>query len=103
MTTICVSKRSSPASLRLGGVPTIPKVTTDKAPTALVSWAHRNSGWQDADAEAWQQSVWTLATLLRDNGVEAELDLWQPDPETDWTRWGQKMVRDCDFVVIALS
>jgi hypothetical protein len=78
-------------------------VTTDKAPTALVSWAHRNAGWQDAEAEAWQQTVQTFAELLRDNGVEAELDLWQPDPETDWTRWGQKMVRDCDFVVIALS
>lgn len=78
-------------------------MSTGRAPTALVSWAHRNTGWQNADAAAWQESVQAFAGLLRDHGVRAELDLWQPDPATDWTRWGQKMVRDCDFVVIVPS
>lgn len=44
-------------------------MSTGRAPTALVSWAHRNTGWQDADAAAWQESVQAFAGLLRDHGV----------------------------------
>ncbi|WP_172652651.1 hypothetical protein [Rhodococcus opacus] len=41
---------------------------------------------------------------LRANGVDAHIDLYyQSDSSIDWTRWGQQMVRDSDFVIVAVS
>jgi hypothetical protein len=72
--------------------------------TALVSWAHRNPGWSDAEAEGWILSVVRFASLLCENGIDAELDLWhESDTRIDWTRWGQQQVRDRDLVVIVMS
>lgn len=46
----------------------------------------------------------TFAELLVGNGVDADLDLWhQHDTGIDWTRWGQRRVNECDFVIIAIS
>jgi hypothetical protein len=73
-------------------------------PTALVSWAHRNTDWDDAEAEAWKQTIHDFARLLCDNGVDTDLDLWHLHFSTsDWTRWGQTKARDSDFVIVAQS
>ncbi len=74
------------------------------APTALVSWAHRDEGWSDLQAEEWIEKVIHFATLLMSNGVVVSLDLWsETDPTIDWTRWGQRQVQDCDLVIILAS
>lgn len=74
------------------------------APTALVSWAHRDEGWSDLQAEEWIEKVVHFATLLMSNGVNISLDLWsETDPNVDWTRWGQRQVQDCDLVIIVAS
>lgn len=75
-----------------------------RAPTALVSWAHRDERWSDRQAEEWIARVVKFATLLRFNGVDADLDLWNEiDPSTDWTRWGQLKVQECELVLVAVS
>lgn len=74
------------------------------APTALVSWAHRDEGWSDLQAEEWIENVVHFATLLVSNGVDVSLDLWnETNPNVDWTRWGQRQVQDCDLVIITVS
>lgn len=74
------------------------------APTALISWAHRNTGWTDDETAQWQRNVESFAALLRTHGVETDLDLWHAHESTiDWTRWGQNKVRDSDFVIVAIS
>lgn len=74
------------------------------SPSALVSWAHKNIGWDDTQAEAWISNVLQFASLLVENGIDAELDLWNDsDPQIDWTRWGPEQVTKSDFVIIAIS
>lgn len=73
-------------------------------PSALVSWAHKNIGWDDTQAEAWISQVLQFASLLVGNGIDAELDLWNDsDPQIDWTRWGPEQVAKSDFVIVAIS
>lgn len=73
-------------------------------PTALVSWAHRDQDWSDRQADEWIASVVKFATLLRRNGVDADLDLWNEiDPSVDWTRWGQLKVQECELVIVVAS
>jgi mevalonate kinase len=75
-----------------------------KPPTALLSWAHRNASWTKAEAEEWTSKVAALAALLRQNGVDLDVDLWhQTDTSVDWTRWGQSRIEECDFTIVAVS
>jgi len=74
------------------------------APTALVSWAHRDEDWSDHQAEEWIEKVVQFATLLMSNGVDVSLDLWsETDPAVDWTRWGPLQVQNCQLVIILAS
>ncbi len=73
-------------------------------PTALVSWAHANPGWDDEQKEAWKQQVKCFADLLRAHGIAADLDLFHlTETSIDWTRWGPDKVRTSDFVIVAMS
>lgn len=73
-------------------------------PTALVSWAHKNTDWSREQEKEWETAVRSLVERLRANGIDAHIDLYyQSDPSIDWTRWGQEMVRDSDFVIVAVS
>lgn len=77
---------------------------TPPPPTALVSWAHANPGWDDGQKEAWKQQVKGFADLLRANGIAADLDLFHlAETSIDWTRWGPGKVRTSDFVIVAMS
>ena len=74
------------------------------APTALISWAHRNVGWSEKQAENWTALVVEFAVQLRTSGVDADLDLWhESDTTIDWTRWGQQRIAACDYTLIVLS
>uniref|UniRef100_UPI003F496A2D SEFIR domain-containing protein n=1 Tax=Pseudarthrobacter oxydans TaxID=1671 RepID=UPI003F496A2D len=79
-------------------------MTESSAPTALVSWAHRDPDWSDHQAEDWITKAVQFANLLMANGVETSLDLWnETDPLIDWTRWGQLQVQKCQLVIILAS
>jgi len=79
-------------------------MTETPAPTALVSWAHRDPDWSDYQADDWITKAVAFASLLMANGVETSLDLWhETDPQIDWTRWGQLQVQECQLVIILAS
>lgn len=75
-----------------------------RAPTALVSWAHRGEDWSDEESAAWTQEVVEFAGALRANGIDADLDLFHADDaNVDWTRFGPRAVMASEFVVVAIS
>ncbi|MDX3849589.1 toll/interleukin-1 receptor domain-containing protein [Streptomyces sp. AK02-01A] len=71
-------------------------------PRALISWAHQDRRWDSERTAAWRESVVGFAETLLAHGIDAELDLWAPS-RTDWTRRGQQLVVECDFVLIVIS
>lgn len=73
-------------------------------PTALLSWAHRDENWSNDEAEAWEGSVIALATLLREVGIDVDLDLLHDaEPDIDWTRWGPAAIEMADYVFVVIS
>ncbi|MDQ6855125.1 MAG: hypothetical protein M3046_15795 [Actinomycetota bacterium] len=73
-------------------------------PKAFVTWAHRESGWNDSQANAWAKEVYTFAVLLRGHGIDVDLDLFhQSEPGIDWTRFGPLRIRDVEWVIVVLS
>jgi hypothetical protein len=66
------------------------------APTAVVSWAHGDHGWQTSVAE--------FAFRLREFGVDVDLDLWHlHDPSVDWATYGPREIQARQFVLIPVS
>jgi len=64
--------------------------------TAFITWSHTSNAGatagDDQDSrrradEAWRDEVYDLVSVLRRQGIDAELDLAHlHDPEVDWTR-----------------
>lgn len=78
--------------------------TSVPAHSVFISWAHSHSGWTKGQTQLWQESIATLASTLRQAfGVDADVDLFHLDENTDWTRFGQKAIVDSDRVVIVMS
>jgi hypothetical protein len=70
----------------------------------MISWAHRDPGWDDAQAERWANEVLTLAIALRSLGIDAEVDLFhRHERGIDWSRWGPLQTRERDVVLLAVS
>jgi hypothetical protein len=71
---------------------------SDANPTAFITWAHRQTGWTDAEATEWLDSVVAFAGLLRLSGIDADLDAFHfHDPDVDWTRYGSSQIQQRDF------
>jgi hypothetical protein len=65
-------------------------------PTAVISWAHGDDGWQVTIAE--------LAFRLRDLGIEVDVDLWHlHDPSVNWSTRGPQAIQEREFVPIPVS
>ena len=47
----------------------------DPHPTAIVSWAHTSAGWTQVQTTEWLQQVIALVDVLRDNGIDADIDI----------------------------
>jgi hypothetical protein len=74
-----------------------------RPPSALISWAHVDQGWSSEQIDARKDAVYELATTLRRNGVDADVDLYHLSEPVDWTRWGPLRINDCDFVLVVVS
>lgn len=72
-------------------------------PSALISWAHVDPGWSPDQVDARRDAVFELATTLRRNGVDADVDLYHLSASVDWTRWGPLRIAECDFVLVVVS
>jgi hypothetical protein len=62
---------------------------------AFVSYAHESAEHKN--------QVLALATLLRNNGVEAVLDVWSAASRIDWYAWAIKEMTEADYVVVVAS
>jgi hypothetical protein len=62
---------------------------------AFVSYAHESGEHKN--------QVLALATLLRQNGVEAVLDMWAADTRIDWYAWALKEMTEADYIVVVAS
>lgn len=61
-------------------------------PTTFISYA-----WDNDDIKMW---VKTLATQLRDKGIDAKIDQWEVIPGDQMPHFMEKSVRENDFVLI---
>lgn len=74
------------------------------SPTVFISWAHSHSSWTKKRASAWQESVATLASTLRQSfGIDADIDLFHLHESVDWTRFGQRGIVNNQRVIVVLS
>jgi hypothetical protein len=65
-------------------------------PTALISWAH--------DTPTWRRVVVEFAVLLRQSGVDADIDLFElHNPNVNWSTWGPSAIERNEFVLLAVS
>ena len=74
-----------------------------RPPSALISWAHVDAGWSAEQIDARKHAVYVLATALRYNGIDADVDLYHLSDNVDWTRWGPLRIDECDFVLVVVS
>jgi hypothetical protein len=72
-------------------------------PTAAVLWAHSDPDWQAEQREHWKESVSRLTRLLRDNGIDADVDLFHGHEPTDWARFGSRAIEASDWVLVVVS
>jgi hypothetical protein len=63
-----------------------------KTPTSFISYA-----WESEHLKTWVKS---LATKLRENGIDAKLDLWEVLPGDQLSHFMEKSVRENDYVLI---
>ena len=66
-----------------------------KPPRVLISYSH--------DPARHADSVLELANRLRQDGVDAWLDRFEPYPEMGWLRWMQQEIERADFVVLVCT
>ena len=69
--------------------------------TAFASWAHAHAG---VDRDQWAADVFKLVALLRQVGVEVDIDLAHlHDDDVDWSTFGVKGIEAADYVLIIAS
>lgn len=66
-----------------------------RAPRVFVSYSH--------DSREHMDRVLALCDRLRREGVEAELDQYEPVPREGWPRWTARKVEQADFVLIVCT
>ena len=65
-------------------------------PTAVISWAHGDDGWQAMIAE--------FAHSLREFGIDVDIDLWHlHDASVDWSTYGPQAIQEREFVLIPVN
>ena len=55
------------------------------------------------DSRAHKKRVLELADRLRADGVDANLDQYEPSPAAGWARWAEDQIAESDFVLVVCS
>jgi hypothetical protein len=63
-----------------------------RAPRVFISYSH--------DGCDHENTVLELADRLRNEGVDANLDLYEPVPLEGWPQWTERQIQDADFVLV---
>lgn len=92
----------SPEGRAPGPIERSAQLMSDDHPKALVSWAHIDPGWTPEQTQERQDAVLAVANALRDNGIDADLDLFHHNKTTDWTRFGPARVAEADRIVLGV-
>lgn len=70
----------------------------------FISWCHRDPRWSAQRTAEWENLVYEFATLLRANGVDADVDLYHvDDASVDWSRFGPERVEAAQFILLVVS
>ena len=73
-------------------------------PSAFITYAQRDPGWNDAQAAGWREEVHAFAAVLRSWGIDAKVDLFAlHERGVDWTRFGPRAVIENEWVIAAVS
>ncbi|WP_410628115.1 SEFIR domain-containing protein [Amycolatopsis sp. cmx-8-4] len=67
----------------------------NRSPRVFISYAHDNAVHNEAVRILWH--------LLRNNGIDAELDLHAAQQRQDWAAWHQQQIQEADFTLIIAS
>ncbi|MGH9752668.1 MAG: SEFIR domain-containing protein, partial [Blastocatellia bacterium] len=61
-------------------------------PKVFISYSH--------DSHEHLDRVLALAGRLRDEGIDCNLDQYEPAPAEGWPRWMDKQFKDADFILV---
>jgi hypothetical protein len=70
-------------------------VPTKKPPRVFISYSH--------DSAEHEARVLSLATQLREDGIDVELDRFEEAPEEGWPAWMERQIREADFVLVVCT
>ena len=71
------------------------EIATSDSLVAFVSWAHVD--------EEWESSVLEFTNLLRAEGIDAHVDLYDRNKGVDWQLYGTRWIERADFVLIVTN
>ena len=69
--------------------------TEDRSIKVFISYSH--------DTAAHQDRILALADRLRDEGIDCNLDQYEPAPAEGWPRWMEREFRDADFILVVCT
>ena len=65
------------------------------APKVFISYSH--------DDERHEQRVLALANRLREDGIDAEIDQYEPAPPEGWPMWCERQIKKAGFVLLVCT
>ncbi len=68
---------------------------TQKHPKVFISYSHKD--------DAYEQKMLGFANRLRDDGIDANIDLYYPTPSEGWPRWMENQINAADFIIVVCN
>ena len=72
-----------------------PPDTEERRPLVFVSWAH--------DDDQWTDDLVTFVRLLREDGINASIDLYDKNNQVDWQLYGPEWIDRSDKAIVVTS
>lgn len=66
-----------------------------KHPKVFISYSHVD--------DFFEQKMYDFANRLRNDGIDANIDLYEDAPQEGWPRWMEKQIAEADYVLVVAS
>ena len=66
-----------------------------KSPKVFISYSHVDN--------IFEQKMLSFANKLRSDGIDADIDLYNPVPFEGWPRWMEKQILNSDYIIVVCS